>query len=49
MNFYEAFVSVFGSYAPIDGCPDYAYIGAVALFLLLVYCIFRLIGALIRR
>ena len=49
MNFYEVFVSVFGAYSPIDGAPDYAYIGSVAFFLLLVYCVFRLIGSLIKR
>lgn len=45
----EVMVSIFGSYAPIDGCADWSYVGGVLLFAICLYSLFRLVGAVFKR
>lgn len=45
----EAMTAIFGVYSPIDGCADWAYIGGVLLFAIVLYSVFRLIGVIFNR
>lgn len=40
----ELMVQLFGTYTTVDGCPNWEYIGGVLLFIVVVYCLFRLVG-----
>lgn len=45
----DVMISIFGTYTPIDGCADWAYIGGVLLFAIVLYSVFRLAGAIFKR
>lgn len=45
----EAMIAIFGEYTTVNGCTDWAYVGAVAIFCICLYSLFRLIGAVFRR
>lgn len=45
----EAMVAIFGTYAPIDGCADWSYIGGVLLFGIAFYSVFRIVGGVFKR
>lgn len=41
----DLMVTLFGTYSPIDGCPDWSYIGGVIIFCIVLYSFFRILGA----
>lgn len=45
----EAMTAIFGTYTPIDGCADWAYIGGVVVFSIVLYSVFRMIGVIFKR
>ena len=45
----EVMIQIFGEYQPIDGCVDWGYIAAVAIFGICLYSFFRLIGLVFKR
>lgn len=45
----DAMTAIFGTYAPIDGSPDWSYIGGVIIFSIVLFCTFRLVGGLFKR
>lgn len=45
----ELMQQLFGTYAPIDGQPDYQYIGAVLIFSIVLWSVFKILGAVIKK
>lgn len=45
----ELMQDIFGVYTPIDGQPDFQYIGAVAIFCIVLWSVFRIFGAVIKK
>ena len=44
----DAVTTIFGTYAPIDGCADWGFIAGVILFAICLYSLFRLIGVIFK-
>lgn len=46
----DAFIQIFGTYQPIDGCTDWCYIGGVTVFCIVLYMVlYALCGVLKRK
>lgn len=45
----QVMIDIFGTYAPIDGCADWAYIAGVAVFCICLWSMFRLLGLVFKR
>lgn len=41
--------SIFGEYHLVDGQTNYEYIAAVVIFCIILFSIFRIIGAVVKR
>lgn len=49
MNMMEIMESIFGKYTLIEGATNWQYIGGVAIFCIIVWSIFTIVGTLLKR
>lgn len=44
MTMMEVMESIFGTYSLVDGCTNWQYVGGVAVFCIVLWSVFRIIG-----
>ena len=45
----EWMIETFGTYAPIEGSPDWGYIASVAIYIVFLYGVLRIVGGLLKK
>lgn len=45
----DAIIQIFGTYQPIDGCTDWAYIGGVVVFCIVLYMVLYALCGVLKR